>query len=954
MSAPAVTASLLDLSQRVPGFPGVYGAIAIPAVRGPIDRPVLVTSSTQLKALFTPKGVVGLGYDLSYYSALAFLQQSETLWVKRAIQNDYLYGGASFFTEVSDIVNNSWGEGQNDPTAWSFGASEAFILYGADPGFWNNDLLISVYGTRTDEAVAYGSITNTGLMFAVGNIDSGDGSFNTTGDATIPFTTGTPLQLSFSGFVLEIPEVEITYGAPGSFLTDVNVATGTLMQLLSEGVPAELISGGNYYAINVDSTHFKLATNAADASAGNALAFSAFTTGVTFTQLPQVPPQLSLGTVYYGIQATTQKLKLATSPANALANVYIPFSPFGSGIVISSVPAFSLSQSWVSGEEVRLDGPILPTPLDVNSSYWLIAGSTGYFLANSFSDATAGVNPIPLSFPTGTFANSEISTNSSTLTVASSIPTGTPIEIVGGSLPAPLVTSTIYYAIRVSPTRIRLAPSAGQADAGQYITLQPRKTETIASGGYVHGTGVFTSALDWVTGTPVCLGSTGFSPGLNDIDVYFVINVDSTHFKLAATLADALAGTPFITTSAAFTANIVVTQQFQGSYNTQFGFTLTAVNSVPVANAFVILVFDSDNLNTPVERWVVSRVVGAKDGFGNNIFIEDVLQGSSYIRALNNDSISGTLTIGSQLVALPLAGGDDGSPVTDGALINAISDFSNSSSYPVTVLMDGGWATAAYGSALSALAAARQDCVPYLSTPHSAEVSENYLNALVNYRSNVLNLNTPYGGLFSPHPLIFDADNDVEINVPPDGYAAAAVSFSAANYEMWFPAAGFKRGNLNVLDLSVRFSDGERDYLYDNGINAFRFYPGKGIIIWGQKTLQSTPSDLDRLNVVLLTVVLIPAIKTVLETFLWELNDDDTRASVVTLLSAYLTTVVANRGLYDFDVVCDKTNNQPSDIDNYIMNVWVFIKPEKSTEYIPLKLVLTSTGVSFTSAAAAL
>jgi len=147
-----------------------------------------------------------------------------------------------------------------------------------------------------------------------------------------------------------------------------------------------------------------------------------------------------------------------------------------------------------------------------------------------------------------------------------------------------------------------------------------------------------------------------------------------------------------------------------------------------------------------------------------------------------------------------------------------------------------------------------------------------------------------------------------------------------------------------------RFTKGEMDYLYDNGINPIRFYPGKGIVIWGQKTLSARPSALDRMNVRLMLIVIEPAIEAALEDFLFELNDEATRGLVKTMIDNYMEGIKGRRGVYDYYTVCDDSNNSADDIDNYRMNVWLFVKPTKAVEYIPFSVVITSTGMDFSLA----
>ena len=125
------------------------------------------------------------------------------------------------------------------------------------------------------------------------------------------------------------------------------------------------------------------------------------------------------------------------------------------------------------------------------------------------------------------------------------------------------------------------------------------------------------------------------------------------------------------------------------------------------------------------------------------------------------------------------------------------------------------------------------------------------------------------------------------------------------------------------------------------------FRSGKGIAIWGQKTLYGRPSALDRANVRWLLIVVENAIEEFLEEYEFEINDEISRALVRSAVYDYLASIKSRRGLYDFDVVCDYTNNSPEQIDNYIMNVDYYLQPVKAAEYLYGRAVITRTGVDF-------
>lgn len=472
-------------------------------------------------------------------------------------------------------------------------------------------------------------------------------------------------------------------------------------------------------------------------------------------------------------------------------------------------------------------------------------------------------------------------------------------------------------------------------------------TNTVTLSGGTDASSKITVAQEFVSGEPIRFvmlsSATGdvLPGGLDITSTYYTVRDTATTVKLADSLDNALAG-----------VTLVLSSVGQGTAQ------LIPLKVISEPDAFLIEVFHQSNLNVPVETWEVSLTVGAKNGMGLNMYIEDMLDGSNLISAMVNP-----LTLGNplpQVTPLYMNGGDDGLPITDGKMMLAADEFENSETYPVTCFMDGGWATPAFQKHIDAIAQKRHDCVCLLSVPYDKEASANYLNDIVDYWMNILNLSSSHSALYTPHVKVYDKFNDRALYIAPDGYAGAAISYSALNFEMWFPPAGFRRGQVNVLDVRRRFSKGEMDYLYDGavsgggGINPIRFAPGRGIVIWGNKTLLGRPSNLSRLNVRLLLVVIEPAMAKVLEDFLFELNDDATRGQVTDILVDYLTGIKARRGLYDFKVVCDSSNNLPGDIDRNIMNVDVYVKPTLSIEYINMRVIIMRTGMSFADAAAAI
>ena len=136
------------------------------------------------------------------------------------------------------------------------------------------------------------------------------------------------------------------------------------------------------------------------------------------------------------------------------------------------------------------------------------------------------------------------------------------------------------------------------------------------------------------------------------------------------------------------------------------------------------------------------------------------------------------------------------------------------------------------------------------------------------------------------------------------------------------------------------------DTLQDNGINPIRFTSGKGIVVWGQKTLLSRQSALSRMNVRLMLIVIEPAIKQLLENYLFDLIDTSVQSIVSTKIGSYLDGIVARKGMYAYDVICDSSNNTAQDIANNTLNVDVYVQPTASIEAIPVRIVITPASIN--------
>lgn len=352
----------------------------------------------------------------------------------------------------------------------------------------------------------------------------------------------------------------------------------------------------------------------------------------------------------------------------------------------------------------------------------------------------------------------------------------------------------------------------------------------------------------------------------------------------------------------------------------------------------------------PVESYICSRSLTKKDGYGQNIYVENVLQSSNYINVIDNPDIEEVVDPVDIIETTYMGGGYDGvETISDGMMMAAADLINNRTTFPIKLLIDGNWTTTKYQRKLNDIAASRQDCLALLSTPmDGVENSKAYTQAIVDYRKNQLNLNSYWSAMYTPHVQIYDQYNDRNIWIGASSSAAATISEIATTFAPWYPPAGLNRGVLPaVSDVKHRFNEAQMDMLAENQINPVAFFSGEGIVLWGNMTLYSRPSALQSLNVMLLIITVMPQIAKDLRYYLFEFNDKDTRGLIKTIVDDYMTTVKTNKGVYDFQTSVHATDD---DVDNGRLYVDLIIKPALAINEIKFRIVPIRTGGSFTTA----
>jgi phage tail sheath protein FI len=174
------------------------------------------------------------------------------------------------------------------------------------------------------------------------------------------------------------------------------------------------------------------------------------------------------------------------------------------------------------------------------------------------------------------------------------------------------------------------------------------------------------------------------------------------------------------------------------------------------------------------------------------------------------------------------------------------------------------------------------------------------------------------------------------------------VADCAIRNEPWFSPAGFSRGGIrNLAKLAWNPSKSDRDELYANRVNPIAVFPGQGAVLFGDKTALSNPSSFDRINVRKLFLVLEKSIEQAAKAQLFEVNDETTRNIFRSIVEPFLRDVQARRGVTDFLVVCDGTNNTPAVVDNNEFVAEIYVQPTRSINFVTLTFTSTRTGISF-------
>jgi len=254
-----------------------------------------------------------------------------------------------------------------------------------------------------------------------------------------------------------------------------------------------------------------------------------------------------------------------------------------------------------------------------------------------------------------------------------------------------------------------------------------------------------------------------------------------------------------------------------------------------------------------------------------------------------------------------------------------------------------------YYNQLMNIAEDRKDCVVFFS-PLRSDVVDSGTAGGTNVKATADTLNsTSYAVMSSNWLYIYDRYNDRYVYVPDNGSIAGLCAKTDYTNDAWWSPAGFNRGQIfGVTKLAFNPTKADRDKLYKSRVNPVVTFAGQGTLLFGDKTLLSNDgSAFSRINVRRLFIVLEKAIANAAKFQLFEFNDSFTRANFRAMIEPFLRQVQGRRGIYDFQVICDETNNTGNVIDSNQFVAAIFIKPARSINFITLTFVASRTGVDF-------
>ena len=358
----------------------------------------------------------------------------------------------------------------------------------------------------------------------------------------------------------------------------------------------------------------------------------------------------------------------------------------------------------------------------------------------------------------------------------------------------------------------------------------------------------------------------------------------------------------------------------------------------------------------------VSKASDARKSDGTNNYYKNVINSNSRYLWWTDHPVGlttwGTAATGvtfetlATARTLALIGGVDDFAATQGNYQEGFALFANDELYDIALIPTGRVTAATVTYIISNIAEVRKDCIVFASPVDSSDASIITASGstgsakMTAYRDTLPS--TSYAVLDSGYKYQYDRYNDAYRYIPLNGDIAGLCARTDYTNDPWFSPGGMNRGQVkNVVRLAYNPSKVDRDTLYKKGVNPVVAFPGQGTVLFGDKTLLAAPSAFDRINVRRLFIVLEKSVATAAKFQLFEFNDGFTRAQFKNLIEPFLRDVQGRRGITDFRVKCDDTNNTGEVIDRNEFVADIFIKPNRSINFITLNFVAARSSISF-------
>lgn len=452
---------------------------------------------------------------------------------------------------------------------------------------------------------------------------------------------------------------------------------------------------------------------------------------------------------------------------------------------------------------------------------------------------------------------------------------------------------------------------------------------------------------------------------------YLNVNSSNLYGPFAARYAGALGNSIKVEVFDSANTTLFNSWAYKSYFTSTPGTSSQATTSGGSNDEMHVVVVDAGGLITGVAGTVletypfISKASDAVINGVSNYYKQVVFNNSKYIYAMDpvdyaNTSATWGLTSSTTFArisavtytggnySITLSGGTDSMPA-DADIQTAYSLFANKETIDISLLLTGDASVSTQQYVIDNLATTRKDCVAFISPP-----SANVVNQSGSETSNIqtwltsLGRSSSYVVADSGWKYQYDKYNNVYRWIPLNGDVAGLCVYTDTIKDPWFSPAGFNRGAIkNCIKLAWNPTKTYRDTLYAAGVNPVVTFPGQGTVLFGDKTLQSKPSAFDRINVRRLFITLEKSIAKAAQYSLFELNDEFTRAQFVSLVTPFLRDIQGRRGITDFKVVCDTTNNTTNVIDSNQFVGDIYIKPARSINFIQLNFVAVGTGVDF-------